>query len=198
MDVFVDVCTPGAPGSWCSSRLGPAAAVGSDCAAWSPPSPGHPTAACTAAAPPAGSPSKTRCPHSADSAGLSAHTHTHRHKDKLSTTWTAVKKKNVHINRYFKAVFSSLFLSLKWFSWSCSEGRRGHRCFFFTNRIFLTAQMCQCSTPVYISFLETNHPSWCLCNHHLLKSDRLSRMQTNRLQLHFFPLLRAADDTRLI
>lgn len=114
------------------------------------------------------------------------HTHTHRHKDKLSTTWTAVKKKNVHINRYFKAVFSSLFLSLKWFRWSCSEGRRGHRCFFFTNRIFLTAQMCQCSTPVYISFLETNHPSWCLCNHHLLKSDRLSRMQTNRLQLHFF------------
>lgn len=125
------------------------------------------------------------------------HTHTHRHKDKLSTTWRAVKK-NVHINRYFKAVFSSLFLSLKWFRWSCSEGRRGHRCFFFTNRIFLTAQMCQCSTPVYISFLETNHPSWCLCNHHLLKSDRLSRMQTNRLQLHFFFLLRAADDTRLI
>ena len=75
--LHVCVCAPGVPGSWCRSHLVPAAAGESDCAAWSPPSPGRPTAACTAAAPPADSPSETQCPRSAGSAGPSAYAHTH-------------------------------------------------------------------------------------------------------------------------
>lgn len=63
---------PEAPGSWCSNHRAPAAAVESGSAAWSPPSPGRPTAACTAAVPRAGCSSAIICRRPASSADPSA------------------------------------------------------------------------------------------------------------------------------
>lgn len=83
------MCLPEAPGSWCSNHLAPAVAVWSGCAAWSPPSPGHPTAACTAAVPRAGCLSAIIFQRSAGSADPSA-----QQTQKLRR-----KLKKVHVNQ---------------------------------------------------------------------------------------------------